>query len=443
MATPFTDAQSSRASAARDSTGRKNMYQLVQLRWIAVLGQVATICVVQFGFGIHLPANAMLVVLAWLAAFNAVTLLRLRSRREVSNAELLLALLIDVAALTAVLYLSGGASNPFVFLYLLQVILAAVLLRAWSTWVLVAVTALCFAWLAIAAEPLELPLALDQGLASPYILGMWICFILNAVLLVVFVTRISANLRARDARLADLRERAAEEEHVVRLGLLASGAAHELGTPLATLAVILGDWRHLPAFGDPELRQDLDEMQTQVQRCKSILQSILLSAGETRGEAPAATTVHTFLDEVVGEWRSTRHTDTLDYDNDFGPDLSIVSDTALKQVIHNVLDNALEASPARQRLLVKRAGDALVLTVMDEGPGFTPDMLKQVGKPYQSTKGTPGRGLGLFLVLNVARTLGGGLTVSNHAEGGARVQLWLPLTALRLEKNEDVESETA
>ena len=116
------------AGGRDDATGRNNMQSLIQLRWIAVLGQVATIVTVHYGFGITLPLEYMLAVLAGLVAFNLTSLARLRIRREITSHEIFVALLVDVAMLTAQLYLSGGASNPFVFLYLLQVILAAVLL---------------------------------------------------------------------------------------------------------------------------------------------------------------------------------------------------------------------------------------------------------------------------------------------------------------------------
>jgi len=431
------------APATRDdATGRKNMLILIQLRWIAVLGQVATISVVHFGFGIALPLEYMLAVLGCLVAFNITSHLRIRIRREITNAEIFVALLIDVAMLTTQLYLSGGASNPFVFLYLLQVILAAVLLESWTTWTMVGITAACFAGLAGFGKPLALPLAHDQGLASPYLQGMLICFLLNAALLVSFITRISKNLRARDNRLADLRQRAAEEEHIVRMGLLASGAAHELGTPLATLAVILGDWGHMKAFtSDPELRQELDEMQAQVLRCKSIVSGILLSAGEARGEAPVETTVRNFLDDLVVEWRTTRPANTLVYDNRFGQDMRIVSDSALKQMICNVLDNALEASPRWVRIDATRDGQDLIIDVTDDGPGFPPEMLDRLGKPYQSSKGRPGSGLGLFLVVNVARTLGGSVAARNRPQGGAVVTLTLPLAAVALETEEDVDGD--
>lgn len=416
-----------------DAAGLKNMQQLIQLRWIAVVGQVATIAAVHFGFGIPLPIDTMLAVLACLVAFNIASLLRCRRRREVSDTEMFVALLVDVATLTAQLYLSGGATNPFVFLYLLQVILGAVLLKPRSTWTMVGVTFACFAGLALLSRPLALPLDHDRGLASLYVQGMLICFALNAALLTVLIKRITRNLRARDARLAALRQRAAEEEHIVRMGLLASGAAHELGTPLATLSVILGDWRRMPAFRqNAELLQEVGEMQAQLARCKSIVSGILLSAGEARGESSARTTIGAFLNDLVDEWRSTRPAISFAFENRFGDDLPMVSDSTLKQMICNVLDNALEASPRWIRLEATRLADALVLTVSDTGPGFAPGMLAQFGKPYQSSKGRPGGGLGLFLVVNVARTLGGGVAARNRPEGGASVTVTLPLAAITL-----------
>jgi len=424
-----------RAAPFDDPSGRENMQQLIQLRWIAVFGQIITIIVVNFGLRIQLPLHDMSVVLLCLVAFNAASLLRLRFSHEVTNSMLFVSLLVDVSTLTAQLYLSGGTTNPFVFLYLLQVILGAVLLQPWSVWTIVGITSGCLAGLTVFYQPLALPAADYGRLSGPYIQGLLLCFLLNAALLVIFITRINRNLRARDTRLAYLRERAAEEEHIIRMGLLASGAAHELGTPLSTLSVILGDWRRMAPFNSsPELLQEIDEMQAQVTRCKGIVSGILLSAGEARGEEPAETTVRTFLDDLVAEWRETRGVTQLSYSNRFGPDLTIVSDSALKQMIHNVLDNALEASPNWVGFDVVHDGDLLTMVVTDTGPGFAPEMLAQLGKPYQSTKGRPGAGLGLFLVANVARTLGGSVVARNRPEGGAMVTLSLPLAAITLEE---------
>jgi two-component system sensor histidine kinase RegB len=418
---------------ADDATNRKNMALLIQLRWTAVIGQIVTIAFVQLWLGIALPLLAMAVVIGVLVVLNLVSLFWVRHRATISNRELLLALMLDVAALTGQLYLSGGATNPFTSLYLLQVTLGAVLLDARSTWSLVVLACLSFAWLTFDYRPLG---PLHHDFSDPFSLhvaGMFIGFVLNAVLLVVFVTRINRNLRERDAHVAALRQHAAEQDHIVRMGLLASGAAHELGTPLASLSVILSDWRRMPALAsDPEVSHDLAEMEISLQRCKSIVTGILVSAGEARGEGSSPTTVTAFLTALVEEWRTTRPAATLYFRNAFGADLTIVSDVALKQAIFNVLDNAAEVSRDWIELAVERDDDRLVLSVSDRGPGFAPEMLSQLGKPYQSTKGSPGSGLGLFLGVNVARKLGGVVTAQNHPQGGATVSLELPLAMLAI-----------
>lgn len=438
MKAPWSGSPEGLTMPSNDASGRDNLRQLVELRWIAVLGQIVAIFVAQVGFRLPLPLEHMIVVVVMLAMFNVFSLGRLHLRTPVRQTELFLALLLDVAALTAQLYLSGGPTNPFIFLFLLQVVLAAILLKPFATWVLFVLTTLVFVGLSLTSHRFALPLELGRGLSSPFILGMLVSFALCALLLVIFITRITQNLRLRDARLADMRQRAAEEEHIVHMGLLASGAAHELGSPLATLDVILGDWSHGDQLGgDPELAQDLHEMQAQVRRCKAIVSGILMSAGEMRGEALTETTVNGFMDMLVAQWRAAHPAAQLQYENLFGDDARIISDHALKQMVFNVLDNAYEASPAGQRLVVTHEGGALVLTISDQGPGFAPAILRELGKPYQSTKGRPGGGLGLFLSLNVARTLSGSLTAANLPGRGACVTIRLPLSALAPEESDE------
>lgn len=415
---------------------RRNLLQLVQLRWLAVAGQLLTVLGVRYGLQVPLPLREMLTLLAVLALFNVASWLRTHLARPVVNAELLAGLLVDVAVLTGQLYYSGGITNPFIFLFLLQVAVASVLLRPGYVWALVVATGLAFAVLTAWHRPLALPELAQAPLSGVYVAGLLVCFALDAALLVIFIGRISRNLRQRDEALARLRQRAAEEEHIVRMGLLASGAAHELGTPLATLSVILGDWSRMAPFaGEPELREEIEEMQRQIARCKTIVAGILSSAGETRGDAPVETTLHAFLDELVQEWKQTRGA-ALDATRE-GPDLPIISDTPLKQMIGNILDNALEAAPGQPlRLDARWNQDTLTLRVQDRGPGFPPGMLERLGTPYQSSKGTPGRGLGLFLSVNVARTLGGQIAAHNLPDG-AEVVIILPLPALMPEPDED------
>lgn len=418
-----------------DAAGRKNMALLVQLRWIAIAGQIATILFAHWVMDIKLPIAAMLLVASVAAAVNVVTFAALRHRTDVAHAELLLALLFDVLLLTAQLYLSGGATNPFISLYLLQVALGAMLLDRWSIWGVVLMSALCAAMLSFFYRPLGLTDALEGRLFDLHIVGTWICLTMIAVLLVLFMSRVNRNLRAREAYLAQLRQQAAEEEHIVRMGLLASGAAHELGTPLSQLAVVLGDWRHMPEItAHPSLVEEVGEMQAAVQRCKAIVTGILLSAGEARGEAPEVTNVRAFIDGIAMEWRAANPGMPLRCD--FGPHdyPRIVADPVIRQAIGNLLDNAREAGATYIDLLVGRDSHSINIAVRDNGSGFSKEMLTDFGKPYRSSKGKEGHGLGLFLVVNVIRKLGGSVSASNGADGGALILLRLPLETVALEE---------
>ncbi|MFM2373052.1 MAG: hypothetical protein RIS85_2774, partial [Pseudomonadota bacterium] len=207
-------------------------------------------------------------------------------------------------------------------------------------------------------------------------------------------------------------------------------AAHELGTPLATISVLLGDWRTHPAMAaNPDLRAELGEMNTELQRCKTIVSGILMSAGEARGENPAVTTLSAFVGAIAQGW-AERSGGAVYLDDRIGEnDHNIVADPALRQVIGNVIENALEVSPHFVTMTVAVDDGAVRIDIRDRGPGFAPEMLEAFGRPYSSTKGRSGGGLGLFLVVNVLRKLGGKAEVGNLLDGGAQVRLSIPLSA--------------
>ncbi len=419
-------------------TERQNMQLLIQLRWIAVVGQVVTISLVHYGFQIALPLLPMALVLVALVATNLAYIYWSQGlHRPVTSRSVFYALLADVLALTIQLYLSGGASNPFIYLYLLQGILSAVLLPAHYTWCVVAASFVGVLGLTLFHQPLHVQFVSQEGLPSLYVVGVLISFALTSILTIVFLTRIVENTRRRDKRISNMRQRASEEEHIVRLGLLATGAAHELGTPMATMSVILGDWQHMPALmQDEDLREDLQEMQRQLLRCKSIVSGVLLSAGETRAEGTESTTFASFVQGVVSHWQTHNSLQHFALHQQGVKDFAMLSDTALQQMICNLLDNALEASPDWVELTLSSDHDQIRIQVRDHGPGFDAAVLQQLGQCHVSTKQErPGRGLGLFLVTNVARALGGRVHAGNlpaQQGGGALVEVSLPQSALAI-----------
>jgi two-component system sensor histidine kinase RegB len=421
---------SRRIPRAAEDVGARNMLLLTQLRWLAIAGQLAAILGAWAWLGNALPIAPMLAILAALACLNLMTLSLLHKGWKVANHQLFVALLMDWAALTTQLYLSGGTTNPFAPIGLLQVVLGAVLLEAWSSWALVALHSLAFGLLAAFHNPLRLPAPYASTLSPVHVAASWVNFVLVSVLLVLFVTRISHNLRIREAHLAELRQQAAEEDHVVRMGLLASGAAHELGTPLASMSVILGDWRRQPGLADAgPFAEEIGEMQAAVARCKDIVTGILYASGEARSEAVERTSLAAFTAKVAQDWGAQRP-GMLTLDDQSDGTIAIVADRTLVQVLFNLLDNAAEAGARHILLRVEADEHELHLSVADDGPGFAAGMIESLGKPYRSTKERRGAGLGLFLAVNVMRKLGGTVTASNAEGGGATVRLAIPLRAL-------------
>lgn len=409
---------------------RKNLKLLIYLRWVAVAGQVTTIAFVELVLGIPLPTTAMLLVLLALAGLNLVSLVWLRRGTSDGRWRTLLALVIDLLALTTQLALSGGATNPFVSLYLLPITLSAVLLDRRTTFTLIGLTVVLFSFLVAFGRPLELPSS-GLDLFTLYIFGVFLGLLLGAVLVAIFMSEINRNLRQSDERLAALRERAAEEDHILRMGLLASNAAHELGTPLASISVILSDWRRMPRLAkDPDLILEIGAMEAAANRCKKIVTEILMSVSEENLAQPAATTVNDFIEDLVEDWRVARSFSNLRCSSATVSEIEIVPDDTVRQVVQTVLDNAADASPDWVHLHHRILGDRLAIVVADNGPGFSDEIIDRVGIPFQSTKGRAGRGLGLFLVMNTLRKLGGTLIAANQPGGGAEVTIEIPLIAL-------------
>lgn len=404
----------------------RNMRLLVQLRWIAVGGQLLTILAVHFGLGVPLPLLPMLGVVAGLALMNHGVRLTLY-RRPVGQNAILATLLVDVLALATQLWLSGGAYNPFISLFLLQLVLGAILMTPGRVAILVAVTAAAYALLGLYGHPIAWPLWLVPLVPWLMATGSWISFVMTGGLLVAFVTRVIRNLRARDAYVAELSQRATEEDAIVRMGLLASGAAHELGTPLSTLSVILNDWSRMPRFRrDAELSGELADMQREVGRCKTIVGDILHSVGAPRSEGVEVVRVESFLTTLAQAWRGTHPNVPLTFHPLDVTEAQMVADPAVRQVIASLLDNAADASPTGIELSATTSSGHVEISVRDRGPGFPPSQLAVIGKPYQSSKGA-GRGLGLFLAAALARRLEGQLSATNRPNGGAEVRLVLPL----------------
>jgi two-component system sensor histidine kinase RegB len=272
----------------------------------------------------------------------------------------------------------------------------------------------------------------DDAKLDIHLVGMWIGFVISSVIVAIFIARIGQNLRDYDNKIAEVREKALESERMLALGTLATSAAHELGTPLATMAIVSKELTK--DFADqPELLAQLAILQKQVSRCKEILSSITRSAGQARADAGQGLPLRAFLQDTIQRWRDTRPATELVVtmqDNVFDP--TIVMDRTLTQAIQNMLDNAADESPERVLFDAEWNEKSLKIHIRDFGKGLSAETKNQLGTPFFTSKNEQGMGLGVYLTQTTLARYGGGLSLNNHAEGGVLTIVNLPLKKLRL-----------
>ncbi|HEX6829412.1 MAG TPA: histidine kinase dimerization/phospho-acceptor domain-containing protein [Burkholderiales bacterium] len=283
----------------------ENLHRLVLLRYLLV-GVIAAALALASFVEMEWQTRPTVIALGLLVTANLATHWRLRRVWPVTNAEFLAHLLLDVAVLTALLYWSGGPVNPLVSLYLIPVVVAAAVLPAAHTWFMAALSLGCYTGLVLTRDPYPVHRHGDEvSFIDFHLTGMWLTFAVSAGLVALFVGGMARTLRQRDRRLAAAREESLRNERIVALGTMAAGAAHELGTPLGTMALLV-DELEPGVTGNPQASQDLSEMRRQIGICKRIITDLLASAGQTRGEGGSPQAVDRYLREVVSKWEMMR-----------------------------------------------------------------------------------------------------------------------------------------
>ena len=434
-------------------TGHSHLQRLVILRCIAVVAQLATLGLVYRFLEIELHWFPMLIAILFLAGLSLLTWLRLRSSRPVSNAELFSQLCMDVLVLLVLLYYSGGSTNPFISLFLLPLVIAAATLPHGYSWAMTVITTGCYTLLMKYYIPLPMKHGaetesmagmdmsnmngMNMAASMPadsafnlHVIGMWMGFVISAVVISFFVVRMAYAVRQRDETLAKVREETLRNERILALGIQAAGAAHEMGTPLSTLAVVIGELKRDQAVL-PEWRDNLAILESQVQVCKRILGKLLAKAQDS--ETEAVQSVEQFLAGTLDEWQLLRPTVQCAYQsNGTQPAPKLKVTPAMRAALLNLLNNAADASPDKINIEVNWNDNNVTLKIHDHGEGLTPEASARAGSAFFTTK-KEGKGLGLLLANATVERMGGTVRLFNRETGGATTEVTLPLTTPGIE----------
>ncbi|MGZ3475620.1 MAG: ATP-binding protein, partial [Polyangiales bacterium] len=376
---------------------------LIKLRWGAVLTQALLVVAVD-RTTVPLPVAPLLAMLAAIALSNALLLVWSRRTERVAPHILGGTLALDVAVLTAMLALTGGSLNPFTSLYLVHIALAAVVLDARWIWTLVALSAAGFALLFVRTPPMS-----DADHAKHmqiHLKGMWLAFTFSALFIGYFVSRVQSALAHERRELEKARAREARNEKLAALATLAAGAAHELATPLSTIAVVAKelDLRLRRTESDPALVEDAALIRAEVARCRAVLDQLSADAGQSAGEPNAKTTVGEILRAAANELPQVR----VDLDGAAEIALNLPTRAAV-MALRGLLKNAKDASPETEVTVVARKErDRVAIEIVDRGSGMDEATLARIGEPFFTTK-PPGRGMGLgvFVARSVIEHVGG------------------------------------
>ncbi|TYC54060.1 ActS/PrrB/RegB family redox-sensitive histidine kinase [Rhodobacterales bacterium] len=423
---------------------RLKLDTLVRLRWLAVGGQSAALLVVHLGLGYPLPvwpAFAIVAMSAWLNIFLKV---RWPSAMRLSEEATTLQLAYDILQMSALLFLTGGLGNPFAFLLMAPVMVSATGLSARYTIILGVLATLCATLLAFVHMPLPWPAGQEFGHPVVYSAGIWIALVSTLGFMATYAFRVAEEARQLADALAATELVLAREQHLNALDGLATAAAHELGTPLATIYLVAKELSD--EFEDGDHRgEDVALIRSQSERCRQILQqltSLSSDADKTYQRMP----VSQLLEDVIDPHRGTGVSLQATHEGT-GPEPVGKRNAAIRYGLGNLVENAVDFAQSRVDVIAAWDEKTLSISIRDDGPGFSVDVLAKIGDPYVSVRGAKspqkgtggGLGLGIFIAKTLLERTGAKLYLENQAPRtrGAHIRVSWPREVFERESRVD------
>lgn len=406
--------------------GRVRLQTLVLIRWMALAGQSLAIVVVHFGLGFDMAFVPAMLVVAVSVGLNTVLTIRYTPTTRLSDLQAALYLAYDMLQLAILLYLTGGIENPFSILMLVPITVSATVLSLRSTALLGGLALACLSVVTI----VHLPLPWHAGglvLPDLYMLGIWTALGLGVAFISAYTWRVAAEARRMSDALAETQMALAREQQLSSLGGLAAAAAHELGTPLSTIALVAREMRRDTA-DDAPLAEDMDLLLRETDRCRDILAELSRDPRRDDDQPFAELALPALIDSIVAAHRTpTRRIDIQEH-IDPGATMPVVrAGPEIRHGLGNLIDNAADFAAGRIDIAIAVTKGQVTVTMTDDGPGFAHTVLGDLGEPYISTRRDGGgMGLGLFIAKTLLERTGAQVRFRNAAAAGAEVEIRWP-----------------
>ena len=394
------------------------------IRWFAIIGQAFGLLFVHFGMGFHLPLLPAFAVVAASALLNLVTAALRPGAMRIGERTAAVFLAFDVCQLAALLYLTGGLENPFAILLIAPIAVSATILSGRITAMLCALALIVISVIAVVHRPLPWTEGLFD-LPLTYVLGTWVALVFGITFLAAYTWRVTEEARRMSEGLSAAQLGLTREQRASALGALAAAAAHELGTPLATIAVTAREIAHELPEGSP-LAEDVRLLLSQTERCRNILAELAQrpdAQTETYGRIP--------IDTLIDAAANRNEPGDIELVIDSGP-MERATRTPVPliawspEIIHGIatlVENAISFAASRVAVDTRWSADEITVTIADDGPGFPPGVLERLGEPYVSVRDKRDQhmGLGVFIAQTLLGRSGAELTFRNRASGGAEI----------------------
>jgi two-component system sensor histidine kinase RegB len=414
------------------TAAQQNLQRLNLIRALVLLGQLFGLAYFSLINPIGLPSASIVLVMAIYASITVASQLRSRRAPTITDREFFIHLLVDIFFFSALLYFSGGASNPFISYFLIPISIAAITLQrryAISTAIVALLSYSLLLQYYVPIASLE-PDAIGHGAhrlqeagSNLHILGMWANFALSAIIITYFIRNMANTLKTQQQALARQREVQLRDEQLLAVGTLAAGTAHELGTPLNTIKLLVDEMKAEAQYPGGDL-QLLDQ---QISLCKSTLKQLLMTAEQSQSSELQPQLLTTYFSGLLERWQLMRPTVEANIIMANTEQLGYFHPT-IDQSIINLLNNAADASPKAVDIEISWESTAATISIRDQGPGIRTAQMEELGQAFVSDKGD-GLGLGLFLSQASLTRFGGTLSLQSNPQGGTTTQITLPLQA--------------